>query len=632
MKDLLKNTIFSDGSANFVSNPDPKLYETADFSIRLSKDVSVEKIYFVACPKGEVFYYKMDKWKDDDFFSYYKTSFKMVSKKLIYKFYLIVDKKEYFYTPYGLFDYEVPDNFSFTIFADADYSKWTPESVFYQIFPDRFNRVGESVFDDKDYELKVGDKIYKTKRVLCDWDEPLDTKHSHEKKIQFYGGNFNGVKEKIPYLKELGITAIYFTPIFKARSNHRYDIEDYLAPDPLLGTEEELADMIKTAHENGIKIIFDAVLNHTGVHHKWFDMFNEHKQNGAFICENSPYKEYYHFNKHPDNYESWMDCKILPQLNLANKEVRDSLLNNEDSAVKKWLKPPFSIDGWRMDTASILGKFPAEQIDIEFSKELHKAIKSENKDALIMGETFYDPKQLVDIDRYESTMNYRCSMSPLKKWLTGIVNFMSVPRGDENQNIVFSAKNALAQMKNARVGLTFQNQIRMYNLLNSHDTARFWTVLKKNYDKLKIALTVLFTYTGIPAFYYGDEVGMEGENDPDCRRPMIWDEKKRDKKINKLYKDLIDLRKKNKTLVYGSLLELFEEQNVLSFSRFLDNDTFIIVCNGDDTGKEITIDLRSIGLKNCELKDFYTDKKYFVSNSSLKINLSGFESLILRKV
>ena len=548
---------------------------------------------------------------------------------MIYKFYLIIDEQEYYYTAYGLYNYEVPDMLSFTLFADADYSSWTPETVFYQIFPDRFNKVGEGEFDDKDYSLKVGDKTYHIKRKLCKWDEPIVTKQFDERIIQFYGGNFNGIKAKIPYMKELGINAIYLTPIFKARSNHRYDIEDYTKPDPLLGTEEELVSLIEELHKNDIKIIFDAVLNHTGVHHPWFDMFDEHKKDGAFVKKDSQYKDFYYFHKHPDNYESWMDSKILPQLNLTNKDLRDKLLNNDDSAIKKWLNPPFKIDGWRMDTASILGKYPTEQIDIEFTKELHKAIKSVNKDAYVMGESFYDPKQLVDSDRYEATMNYRCSMSPLKKWLTGIVHFMTVPKGDENHNIKFTAKDALSQMRYARVGLPFQNQIRMYNLLNSHDTARFWTVIKKDYNKLKVALTILFTYIGIPAFYYGDEVGLEGENDPDCRRPMIWDEKKQNKDVNSLYKSLINLRKTNKTLIYGSLIELYDKQNVISYIRFLAENKIIVICNGSEDEKTVSISLQSAGIKNAVLRDFYTGKKIEVIDFKLDVELKGFETLIL---
>lgn len=630
MKKTLKKTIFSDSSPNFISNPSPRLNETIDISIRLSKKVNVEKMFFVLCPKGEVFYQTMKKTKEDDFFVYYTASYKMVSKKLIYKFFMIIDKKEYYYTAFGLFPYEVSDIFSFSLFSDTDYSGWTPEAVFYQIFPDRFNRSGETSFNNRDYEVKSGNKVYKSKRVLCDWNTPIETKYGGEHKIQFYGGNFNGIREKIPYLKELGITAIYFTPIFEARSNHRYDIEDYMKPDPLLGTKEELAELIEAAHQENIKIIFDAVLNHTGVHHPWFDMFDEHKKGGAYSNKESEYRDYYYFHKHPDNYESWMDCKILPQLNLSNKDVTDKLINNEDSVIKHWLKPPFSIDGWRMDTASILGKYPVEQTDIEFSKDLHKAIKSVNKDAYILGETFYDSKQLIDIDRYEASMNYRCSMSPLKKWLTGKVNFMSIPRGDETHFVEFDAKKALSQMKNARVVLPYQNQIRMYNLLNSHDTARFWTEIKKDYNRLKIALSILFTYTGIPALYYGDEIGLEGEGDPDCRRPMIWDKEKQDMKINKLYKDLISLRKNSKTLIYGSLIELSTKQNVLSYGRFLENDRIITICNGDDREKDIEISTLPLGITEGEISDFYTGKKYEIKDSKLTIKLLPLESLILK--
>ena len=307
----IKKLVFSDGSSNFLSNPNPKLKESVTFSIRVSKKVTPSKVFLSLNPKGEVFFYSMQMTKEDKHFKYYTANYIMGSKKLIYKFYLIIDNKEYFYTAYGLYDYEIPDIFSFTLFADCDYSSWTPESIFYQIFPDRFNRVGETKLDDREYSLKVDDKVYHFKKQLSDWNDPIIHNHFKERIIQFYGGNFNGIRNKIPYLKELGINAIYLTPIFKARSNHRYDIEDYLKPDPLLGTEEDLALLIDELHKNGIKIIFDAVLNHTGVNHEWFDMFNEHKKGGAFLEKGSQFRDYYYFNEESDHYESWMDCKIL---------------------------------------------------------------------------------------------------------------------------------------------------------------------------------------------------------------------------------------------------------------------------------------------------------------------------------
>ena len=633
MNIIWQETIFSDSSSNFISNPTPALDEKVTFSFRINKNRELEKAFFVANPKGEIYYYKMSKTKEDNFFSYYSVEYKIEVKELIYKFFIVVDGKGYYYDKFGLSMQDRGDFFAFKIITDNDYSSWSPEAIFYQIFPDRFNRVGNNELDDRKVIFILQDKrVIEGKRVLSNWDDPIikNTRISDgEFTIQYYGGNFNGIKEKVDYLKELGITAIYFNPINKGRSNHRFDVEDYLTPDPLLGTEKELESMIKTLHDNGIKVIFDGVLNHTGVFHKWFDHLGETEPKGAFASKTSQYIDYYYFNEHPYKYESWFNYGTLPQLNLANKQLIGRLLTDKDSAIKKWLKKPFAIDGWRLDTASILGKFPLNKVNEEFNKTIHKSIKDENKDAYIVGETFYDPKELVDYNKYEATMNYRGFMLPLVKWLTKITNLLTIPREDGHLKLKFSAKEMSKQLDDIRNSLDFQNQIRMYNLLDSHDVVRFWTQINKNFNKLKVALSILFTYIGIPAIYYGDEVGIEGEGDPDCRRPMIWDEKKQNKKIFKLYKDLITFRKSNKVLVYGSYINIFVSKKMFAYARFMDNKIIITAVSNSKKIKCMSMLLTPLGIKNGTFVNIYDGKEYKVDNYVLKIELKKCDAMIL---
>lgn len=625
MKINWKKSIFSDGSPNFVSNPLPKIGEKVKFYLRIHKVKKPDNVFMVVWPKGEVFYLVMQLERSDNNFYWYSVEYKIESYKLFYRFYLIVEGKEYYYTPYGLYDYEPSDYFSFILFANTDYSKWTPEAIFYQIFPDRFNRNGDTELDRREFILKFKDKEIKFKKIFSKWDEPVIKNPRESLTIQFYGGNFKGIQEKIDYFKDLGITAIYLTPIFLARTNHRYDIEDYTKPDTLLGTEDDLIELIKELHNNGIKVIFDAVLNHTGLFHPWFDMLGENFKPGAFFSKDSEYKDFYYFKKHPYEFESWMDCKILPQLNHRNPKLRNKLLHDKDSAIKKWLLPPFNIDGWRMDTASILGKFEVEKVDEEFSKELHSAIKEVNNDAYIMGETFYDPRQLIDREKYEATMNYRGFMSPIKKWLCGVINFMSVPGGNGEHHIKFTAKKMASQLSIIRNSLPYQNQIRMFNLLDSHDTKRFLTEVKGDLRKYKIAVTILFTYIGIPSIYYGDEIGLEGEGDPDCRRPMIWDEDRQNKDIKELYKKLINLRKGNNTLIYGSFIELWNKNNIFAFSRFYKDDCIIVICNGSDKKKELILPVYKLGVSDKTFNGFYYNTEYRVTEDNIYIILNPFD-------
>ncbi|HNZ26257.1 MAG TPA: alpha-amylase family glycosyl hydrolase [Spirochaetota bacterium] len=625
MKNDWKKTIFSDGSSNFLSNVNPKLEDYIKISVRIDKKANLNEIFLVVWPKGEVFYHLLSKEREDDYFSWYSTEYRMRDLTLRYRFFLIVDGKGYYYSPYGLHKYEPSEYFSFVIYANADYSSWTPESIFYQIFPDRFYRSGETQLDSRPFTIKTKDEEYKFDRILSKWDDPIIKNMFQNRVVQFYGGNFKGIKEKIPYLKELGITAIYFNPIFLARSNHRYDVEDYEKPDTLLGSETELLELLNECKDNGIRTIFDAVLNHTGVNHRWFDLLDENNGEGAYNNPNSKYRDYYYFKGNSSEYESWMDSKILPQLNLKNSDVKKKLLLDKNSVIKKWLSPPFSIDGWRMDTASILGKFPVDQVDDEFSKELHTAIKETNVDVYIMGETFYDPKQIIDRDKYEAAMNYRGFASPVKKWLTGKIHFMTVPKGKEFHKINFSAKKMSRQMDIVRNSIPFQNQIRMFNLLNSHDTPRFLTETGSDIRKVKIAATMLFTYVGIPSIYYGDEIGMEGENDPDCRRPMIWDENRQNKEINALYRSLIKLRKDNDVLIYGSYMELYCKNNVFAFARFLDKKYIIVVCSRSENIEKVSIPTYKLGIENPFLTGYFNKLEVKGVNYEIQAALLPYE-------
>lgn len=633
-----KKTIYSDSSQNFVSNATPKLGDTITISLRIYKKTKVEKIFLLAWPHGEMFNYRMkknkiNKNKKNDFFKYYSVKFKIDVEIFRYKFMLIVNGVEYFYTPFGLHTGDVPENFSFVIESNTDFSSWSPQSVFYQIFPDRFFRSGETKLSDKKCIIKLkNNKTYTLKRKLFKWDENILEDNPYEAHtMQFFGGTFQGIKEKIPYLQDLGVTSLYLTPIFESRSNHRYDIDDYSKVDQLLGNEDNLVDLIKSLHKNKMTIIFDGVLNHTSLYHKWFDHLREHKIKGAYRNGDSKYTNYYYKEDNSLGYSTWMGSIILPKLKLSNREVREELLHKKNSAIKKWLKKPFNIDGWRLDTANILGKFESKHFNEQFSEELHTAIKEENSDAYIVGENFFDPVDLIGKNKYEGAMNYRGFFSPIAKWLTNEIYYREIPRKHGHSKIKFKAKDASKQIHRLLASIPFQHQLRMYNLLNSHDTPRFLTVIKKDYNKLKIGVTMLFTMIGIPSIYYGDEIGIEGGGDPDCRRPMIWNKKKQNLKIKNMYKKLINLRKEKKSLQYGSFLILYNKNNILSYARFLDDEVIIVVCNGSNSKQKIDLPLIRLGIKSAQFIDFFKEEKVTINKYKLPLELENYESIILIK-
>ncbi len=622
------NTIFTDASENFVSNPTPRLNEEVTFSIRMSDKIQPDEVYLICWPTGEVIYNLMRHSRTECGFAYYSVTLLMNHRIFDYRFVILKGRNYTYYMPQGCFDTEPADFYSFRIVADSDYSQWTPQAIFYQIFPDRFARGRQTMPDGRAFTLKQPHKTETMTPHLSEWDEPVDLESWKNETIQYYGGNFSGITSKLDYLADLGITAIYLTPVFKARTNHRYDTEDYDEPDPLLGTKEELSEMISEAHRRGIRIIFDGVFNHTGLFHKWFDHLCE-TGSGAFSNPDSQYKDYYIWHHHPYGYESWFDCKILPQLNLENAAVRDELINKEDSVIKKWLKPPYSIDGWRMDTAHILGKYNADSFDDMFNRELHSAVKSVNPDAYLMGETWYDATHFVGDGKYEAAMNYRGFLQPLKMWLTGSMSFLSAPRGHEQHNVNYTAAQALAQLCRMRTSLPFQNQIRMYNLLDSHDTERFWTLLNCDFGKLRIALTILFTYIGIPAFYYGDEIGMEGSHDPDCRRPMIWDKSHQNGEIAALYRSLIALRKNHQVMTFGSCLDLYADDDILCFGRMLGNDYVITVCNSSDKQRSVNIPTAQLCGDGVKFTEHYTGGTYTAQGGQVSVTLPPWGAGVL---
>jgi alpha-glucosidase len=625
-----QDTVFSDPSENFVSNPRPQSGEEVDFRIRIYKDADVSSMFMMVWPIGEGIYYKMEKERDDEFFSWYKVTYRITVPRLDYRFYMVVKGREWYYSALGLTAFEPPDSGAFTIYSGDDLSNWTPDSIFYQIFPDRFCREGDTPLGDLEVPISVPEGELTFKRFLSEWDEPGIKTTRENLSFQFYGGTFKGIKKQISYLLDLGINAIYLNPVYPAISAHRYDAADFTTVDQLLGSEQDLAECIEALHDAGIKILFDGVLNHTGIMHRWFDINGKENPPGAYASKESPWYNYYYFYNHPHEYAYWMEAVNLPKLKLENPEVRRDLIGNDDSAIKKWLHEPFGLDGWRLDTANLYGKFPQKQFDREFSRELHDAIKSVNPDAFILGETFYDPAGLIGHDMYESAMNYRGFMLPIKKWLIGESYFRQVPKATEPIHIDFPVESVMQQMQAVRREIPFQNQLRMFNLLDSHDTSRFYTDIGTDFNRLKIGLALQFTYIGIPSIYYGDEIGMEGAGDPDCRRPMRWNRKDQDVQIYNLYQRLIQLRKEVRALSHGSFIDLYAKDNVLGWARISPSETVITICNASEQPRPVQISLAVLGLKSGSALSYLDDTVLHWNDYELNYTLQPLQSIICR--
>ncbi|MBI2251912.1 MAG: hypothetical protein HYU63_04055 [Armatimonadetes bacterium] len=369
-----QDSVYSDGNKEFLALVKSKKGNFLKIKIRMYKKNDLKIIYLITAPEGERIYTPMK---------------------------IIKEEELLWFSQSGLSKITPLEYFNFRYYLDFKEIKWLNKSVFYQILPDRFydGNSQTNVKDDEYFYDNYPAKISK-------WGEnPKDYKNGHH--LDFFGGDLEGIKKKIPYFKALGINALYLNPIFLSPSNHKYDTQDYFQIDPHFGTNEEFANLVKLLHQNKISIILDGVFNHTGMAHYWFNKSNFYLKEGAYQNIKSPYGEYFTFYDYPEDYHTWRDVKTLPKLNYQSLKLCKVIYQAEDSIAKFWLKAPYNIDGWRLDVANMLARQGEFQGYKEVWREFRKEIKKVNQDAYILGEHFYDPGELLQGDMLDAAMNYQ---------------------------------------------------------------------------------------------------------------------------------------------------------------------------------------------------------------------------------
>ena len=395
-------SVYSDGTAEFVSNPSPKLNETVTVRIRMYADAPVKHVLLRSLPNGAERLDEMHPVKTERGLTYYEAPLRINENRVQYQFYLVCEDVVYFYTQKEITTY-VPDHtYDFVLLANYVQPAWVKDAVFYQIFPERFCN-GDPANDvvDGEYKLDGWETIQ-----MKDWNAPaLTWPESHC--VDFYGGDLQGVTQKIPYLKKLGVTAVYLNPIFVAPSMHKYDCIDYFHVDPHFGGDEALAELSTALHDNGMKLILDISINHTGTSHKWFnrDGIYFDKSVGGYNNPDAPERNYYFINE-DNTYHGWFGNDNMPTLNYTSQDLRDMIYRAEDSVLKKWLKPPYSIDGWRFDVADVLARNDAVQLADEIWPEITASIKAENPQAYILAEDWGDCAHYMQGGQWDSPMNY----------------------------------------------------------------------------------------------------------------------------------------------------------------------------------------------------------------------------------
>ena len=508
----------------------------------------------------------LDKRLSTDLFDYYFIAVKPEYKRLKYAFLLAKGTKKYLYGCRELHDVEESDakrlynlfnyfNFPY-LNAEDIYTapSWVKDTVWYQIFPERFFRAPNGQDDNR----------------FLPWADAGEKVTNH----MFFGGNIRGITEKIPYLADLGINGIYFTPIFEAYSAHKYDTTDYFKIDPSFGTNDDFRQLIKTAHAHNIKIMLDAVFNHCGWFHPFWQDVVKHGMNSVYFecfyirnpelpIINFPISEnnmpvYRHKHDPYPNYETFAFTPMMPKWNTSHPLVRDHLLN----ASKYWIDE-YDIDGWRLDVAN--------EVSHDFWRDFHKIVKGTNPDVFILGENWDISLPWLQGDQFHAVMNYEL-FYPIRQ-LLGTDGHQPTIKPTEFKN----------QLSNLLFNYPDSILVNMFNLVDSHDTSRMLNAVGENKHLLRLAYLFLFTMTGAPNIYYGDEVGMTGGMDPDNRRCMVWEEEKQDLSLKEFFKKMIRIRKNNPELREIDLnwLETNDDTNVLLYQKSLNNQSSIVLINNN---------------------------------------------------
>ena len=479
---------------------------------------------------------------------------------------------------------------------------WVQDAVFYQIFPDRF---------------ASSTRVAKPGNL-----EPWDSKPTN---YGFKGGDLRGVVEHLDYLQDLGVDAIYFTPIFQSPANHRYHTHDYYRVDPILGGDWAFRELLDLAHRRNMRVVIDGVFNHTG---RGFYQFNHILENGAA----SPYVDWFYIKGYPLhayegkplNYEAWWGIPALPKLNTTTLAVRHFLFD----VAEYWIRQ--GIDGWRLDV-------PGEIDDDSFWQEFRQRVKAINPDAYIVGEIWHEAQRWLKGDQFDAVMNYQFTRYCIGFFAAIFDENLTASAGYAPVTALDAP--AFAYSINHLLGIYDPaiNRVQL-NLLDSHDTARFLTIVKNDLSALKLATLFQMTYVGAPSIFYGDEIGVTGGKDPDCRKAFPWDAPDTwDRDVLKFFKSCVELRKRHEVLRKGDFQFVYAVDSAVAFLRQLGDQKVLVILNAG-AAADLTIVVHDhYGLPDGAtlVKLLTTDasssspSRYTVQDGALRIHMGKREGVVL---
>ena len=673
-----KTALFCDGTEGYVYPPEPKESELVTFRFRTAKD-DVDRVGLVTSADT----YVMEKECTQGEFDYYTFETRLGEEPFRYCFEVQSGTEKYYYGRCGI-SREILEYYNFVVVPGFSTPDWAKGAVMYQIFTDRFYNGDKSNDVETNEYYYIGDYSQR----VTNWDKYPANMGVRE----FYGGDLQGVMDKLDYLQDLGVEVVYFNPLFVSPSNHKYDIQDYDYIDPHYGkivddggevlpngvtdnsqatkykkrttglknleaSNELFIKLVEELHRRGMKVILDGVFNHCGSFNKWMDRERIYEgeadyEPGAFVSADSPYRSYFRFFKegpenwpYNGNYDGWWGHDTLPKLNYEDSVKLENYILYIG---RKWVSPPYNVDGWRLDVAADLGR--SNEYNHEFWQKFRRAVKDANPNALILAEHYGDPSDWLKGDEWDTVMNYDAFMEPVTWFLTGMEKHSDEAREELLGNIDNFIGSMAHHMSNM---LTPSLQVAM-NELSNHDHSRFLTRTNHmvgrvehlgpeaaneyvNKAVMREAVVMQMTWVGAPTVYYGDEAGVCGFTDPDNRRTYPWGHE--DQELIAFHKEAIRIHKEHPALKTGSLKILGGEENILSYARFKGHDRIIVVINNRSERAEVKVPVweAEIPIK-CRMKrllysykDGYTTEyeEYLVEDGEVVANMGPHSALVL---
>lgn len=635
---LNKDALFSDGTEYYRSPAEPKPGEVVIIRFRTQRN-NVDAVYLVSGNRKQ----KMKIYKTDKCFDYYAAKIVMTEEVFRYHFEIQYGWVTCYYNYQGV-GMEAPDRAEFEIYPGYRTPDWAKGAVMYQIYVDRFYN------GDAGNDVETGEYFYigDTSVKVHDWSKIPAVMGVRE----FYGGDLQGVMDKLDYLQDLGVEVIYLNPIFVSPSNHKYDCQDYDYVDPHYGkivedcdgllppggrenahaskyvkrvtdkrnleaSNQLFAELVEEIHKRGMRIILDGVFNHCGSFNKWMDRERiyegqEGYSAGAYVSAASPYRSFFSFNdesRWPYNptYDGWWTHDTLPKLNYeGSKELYDYVLE----IAKKWVSAPYNVDGWRLDVAADLGH--SNEFNHKFWKDFRRSVKEANPNAIILAEHYGNPEGWLQGDEWDTVMNYDAFMEPVTWFLTGMEKHSDEYREDLHGN----SDAFIGAMKTHMRSLHMSALYTAMNELSNHDHSRFLTRTNGrvgrisyagaeaasenvNMAVMREAVAIQMTWPGAPTIYYGDEAGVCGFTDPDNRRTYPWGYE--DHSLIDFHKKMIAIHKKYRILRTGSLKFLWNDYQGLCYGRFSHTEQMLVIINNRDEARETDIEAWITGMTR--LKD-----------------------------